>query len=137
VSQRGLLVTDYTGFSAKLLPERVSFSTDARRLADCDVVLVAVKLGAAENVASVLAGTRLPAPPRPCSAMRAHNRIDVLRESPKQPVVVSLQNGVRGAALLRAVRQQYSSARARPRSPRVRAHRSNSPISRCSVAWWR
>lgn len=75
----GLRLTDYLGRDHHLDAAALNFSTTADALADCDVVLVTVKSAATAAAAAVLA---------------AHLRPGTL--------VISFQNGVRNAEVLRA-----------------------------------
>ncbi len=74
----GLTVIEMDHARRTVGPERFAFATDASALADCDVVLCAVKSGQTEEAGAALA--------------------KVLRDD---AVVVSLQNGVRNAEVLR------------------------------------
>jgi len=75
----GLRLTDYLGREQYLAASALTFSTSAAALADCDVVLVTVKSAATAEAAAELA---------------AHLRPGAL--------VISFQNGVRNAEVLRA-----------------------------------
>jgi 2-dehydropantoate 2-reductase len=75
----GLRLTDYRGYDETLAAVHVPLASEARALAGCDVVFVAVKAGATAAAAAALA--------------------PVLR---RDAVVVSLQNGVRNVDQLRA-----------------------------------
>jgi len=75
----GLRLTDYLGRDQCLAASALDFSTSAAALADCDVVLVTVKSAATAEAALALA---------------AHLR--------PRAVVISFQNGVRNADVLRA-----------------------------------
>jgi 2-dehydropantoate 2-reductase len=76
IRETGLVVSDMTGKTSTL--REVAFELEASALADCDVVLCAVKSAATAETAQVLAGVLSPG-----------------------TIVVSLQNGVRNASVLR------------------------------------
>jgi 2-dehydropantoate 2-reductase len=79
VAAHGLRLTDLGGFDVTLPPERVTIATEARALADCDVILVTVK-----GLDTRTAGEKLAAIARP------------------DALVVSFQNGVRNREVLAA-----------------------------------
>jgi 2-dehydropantoate 2-reductase len=79
VAATGLRLTDLAGFDVTLPPDRVPVATEARVLADCDVILVTVKA-----LDTRTAGEKLAAIARP------------------DALVVSLQNGVHNREVLAA-----------------------------------
>jgi 2-dehydropantoate 2-reductase len=85
LAEHGMSLASLDGERVRLAPERVRFETVASRetLGACDVVLCCVKSGATAEVARELAGALRPG-----------------------AVVVSLQNGVRNADVLRAGLEQ-------------------------------
>jgi 2-dehydropantoate 2-reductase len=85
VAEHGLSLTSLDGDRVRIAPERVRFETVPSRetLGACDVVLCCVKSGATAEVARELAGALRP-----------------------DAIVVSLQNGVRNADVLRASLEQ-------------------------------
>jgi 2-dehydropantoate 2-reductase len=81
----GLVLSDLDGGSGRVVArERISFATEAAALAECDVVLCCVKSGQSAEAAAELAA--------------------VLK---KNTLVVSMQNGVRNADVLRAGLQAH------------------------------
>ena len=80
LAQSGLAVQDYDGPRAAIPADRYMFATEAKALAECDVVLCCVKSQHSEEAGRELAA--------------------VLREG---TIVVSLQNGVRNPGTLRAL----------------------------------
>ncbi|WP_299426699.1 2-dehydropantoate 2-reductase [uncultured Shimia sp.] len=78
ITQNGLTLTDFGDLDVALSPDRFAMSVDPACLAAADVVLVTVKSGATEEMAALIA-----------------------EHVPQDAVVVSLQNGVANAALLR------------------------------------
>lgn len=78
ITQNGLTLTDFGDLDVALSPDRFVMSIDPACLASVDIVLVTVKSGATEEMAAQIA---------------AH--------APEEAVVVSLQNGVENAAVLR------------------------------------
>jgi 2-dehydropantoate 2-reductase len=80
LAQSGLAVQDYDGPRAAIPADRYTFATEAKALAECDVVLCCVKSQHSEEAGRELA--------------------QVLREG---TIVVSLQNGVRNPGTLRAL----------------------------------
>jgi len=76
----GLVLSDLDGERGRVVPKnRIAFATDPSALSDCDIVLCCVKSAQSAETASILA--------------------PLLKKS---AVVVSMQNGVRNAELLRA-----------------------------------
>lgn len=78
IMQSGLTLTDFGDLDVALAPDRVAMSADPACLVVADIVLVTVKSGATEEIAAQIA-----------------------EHAPEDAVVVSLQNGVENAALLR------------------------------------
>lgn len=78
ITQNGLTLTDFGDLDVALAPDRFAMSVDPACLADADIVLVTVKSGATEEMAA-----------------------QIVEHAPEDAVVVSLQNGVANAALLR------------------------------------
>ena len=78
IREHGLTLRAFDG-EYHVAPSRVRFATEVAALAECDVVLVSVKSGATASTATALAGVL-----------------------PPSTIVVSLQNGVRNADVLRA-----------------------------------
>lgn len=77
--EHGLTLTDLHGRQQRLVRDRIRFEQDARALAAADLVLVTVKSAATGDAAAALAGVLKPG-----------------------AVVISFQNGLHNAALLRA-----------------------------------
>jgi len=80
ITQNGLILTDFGDLDVALSPDRFAMSMDPGCLAAADIVLTTVKSGATEAMAKQIA-----------------------EHAPEDAVVVSLQNGVENAALLRAL----------------------------------
>ncbi len=80
IAEHGLHLTDYTGETIDLEPNQVAYVTDPSRLGDRDAIFLTVK-----NPATVDAGEQI----------KPH--------LPAHAPVISFQNGVRNAALLREV----------------------------------
>lgn len=78
ITQNGLTLTDYGDLDVALAPDRFAMSANPACLADADIVLMTVKSGATEEMA-----------------------VQIADHAPHSAVVVSLQNGVENAALLR------------------------------------
>ncbi len=78
ILEHGLRVTDLEGLDARIAPADLKVSTDPAILSDADIVLVTVKSGATAEMGALIA---------------AH--------APAAAKVVSLQNGVSNAAVLR------------------------------------
>ncbi|SMP25261.1 2-dehydropantoate 2-reductase [Shimia sagamensis] len=78
ITQNGLTLTDYGDLDVALSPDCFAMSADPSCLADADIVLVTVKSGATEGMAALIAAY-----------------------AQDTAVVISLQNGVENAALLR------------------------------------
>ena len=79
IAEFGLRITDYSGVDEKLAPAAVNVSTDPDILEGADIILVTVKSGATAEIADLV---------------KAHGPSDVS--------VISLQNGVSNATVLRA-----------------------------------
>jgi len=79
VAAHGLTVRDLAGNTRTIAPARIRFETEISRVAGCDAVLCCVKSAQTEEVARALAPVLAP-----------------------DAVVLSLQNGVRNAEVLRA-----------------------------------
>ena len=90
LSAHGLTLTDYRNGRWQVPPAAIRYTADPRAAADADLVLVTVKSAAAESVADEL---------KP-----------VLRAG---AIVVSFQNGLRNADILRAALPQQTVAQAR------------------------
>ena len=79
IEGNGLRVSSFDGFERRIAPDRLTLSEDPAILGDVGVVLVTVKSADTAAIADIIA-----------------------RHAPPQAVVVSLQNGVGNAAVLRA-----------------------------------
>ena len=78
LGRNGLHLTDYTGLDRKIAPEHLQVNDNPATLGGADIVLVTVKSGATAEIAGLIA-----------------NHV------PTTTVIVSLQNGVRNADVLR------------------------------------
>jgi 2-dehydropantoate 2-reductase len=78
IESNGLRLTSFEGFERKIAPSQLTLSDDPRVFADAGVVLVTVKSADTAEIADVIA-----------------------RHAPPDAVVVSLQNGVGNASVLR------------------------------------
>ncbi len=78
VRAHGLTVSDLTGFETRLDPDALAFSEDPSILNGADIILVCVKSGATADIGALIA-----------------------EHAPRQAVVISLQNGVANAGVLR------------------------------------
>jgi 2-dehydropantoate 2-reductase len=78
IESHGLTLTSYEGFERKIAPHQLTLSDDPSAFAEAGVVLVTVKSADTAEIAEAIA-----------------------RHAPPDAVVVSLQNGVGNAALLR------------------------------------
>ncbi|QPQ55000.1 2-dehydropantoate 2-reductase [Allosphingosinicella flava] len=78
VRAHGLRLSDYAGWSASMPPEQARFTADPAALAHADVILLTVKSNGTEAAAT-----------------------EIARHAKKEAAVVSLQNGVGNADLLR------------------------------------
>ncbi|MEM9331719.1 MAG: 2-dehydropantoate 2-reductase [Pseudomonadota bacterium] len=76
--QYGLKLTDYTGMSLSVSPEDIKISDDPQILSDADIVLVTVKSSATKDIARL-----------------------IYENAKETAIIVSLQNGVRNAEMLR------------------------------------
>ncbi len=83
IQENGLRITDFQGKDFHLMPQQVNYSTEIESLADRDIVLVTVKSAATEESANSL---------KPIL--------------PTGKTVVSFQNGVRNAQVLRSILTQ-------------------------------
>jgi 2-dehydropantoate 2-reductase len=79
VREHGLKLTSLDGLELELGPGAFAFTTDPQVLADADLILVTVKSGATEEMAAL-----------------------IVTHASDQAAVVSLQNGIGNAAVLRA-----------------------------------
>jgi 2-dehydropantoate 2-reductase len=84
IAETGLHLTDLQGLDARIAPAATTLTTDSVRLADADVILVCVKSGATASAARDIA---------------AHGKPGT--------VVVSFQNGVSNADILRAALPEF------------------------------
>ncbi len=78
LTKHGLSLTDYDGLDVNLAPDRFAMNVDPACLASADIVLVTVKSGATAEMAGLIA-----------------------QHAPETAVVVSLQNGMENAQVLR------------------------------------
>lgn len=78
ISRQGLTISDFSGLEEELSPDAFRMSTKPDCLKDADIILVTVKSGSTADIANLIS-----------------------KYAPKEAIVISLQNGVGAAGILR------------------------------------